>query len=233
MPSSRVLTVAGLLMGFLSLSPAIADTRPWYIGVGAGASTYGGPRGDETVVQVGELNPPSFTATRHVDRSATAFRLDAGYRCNRYFALEGAYADFGPASASLITTSPNRHYTDSNQVNGEGLNAVGLWPMTEKFELFGRVGLFHYHSDMNVGYVNVDYSTTPTPSVVSAGLRKSSTSGTTADIGAGIDYSIDERLAVRLALDCFRSKAKSPTSASPTQPMPAVHLVSVELLYNF
>lgn len=224
MEVSRVLTAAGVLAATVFLPPAFADTGPWYVGAGVGATRYGVPSGDDTFVHAGEFSPSAFTATTHTDNSATAFRLDAGYRFNRYLALEASYADFGSADSSFTSTSPDNTYAGHTKISGEGLGAVGFLPLTTDLELFGRAGLFHFKSRVNDGVVDV-VGLPGSQTVLSATFPEHSTIGTTGFLGAGADYALSDGFSLRAAWDYFRAKDYGE--------MVGVHLVSIELLYGF
>ena len=226
MKSSRVLMATGFLAGAISLSPAHADPGPWYVGAGAGATTYGGPSGDNTFVRAGEFTPSSFTATTHTDDSATNLRLDAGYRFSRYFALEGSYVDFGSTDTSFTTTSPSHLYTGSSKVSGQGLGAVGRWPLRDDFALFARAGLFRFKSDMNIAAVTVTGPAGGLQTVVSTAYPTRSASGTTGFLGAGADYALGGGFTLRAAWDYYRAKGDH-------LEMVGAHTLSVGVLYNF
>jgi opacity protein-like surface antigen len=225
---------AGALAGSLFLPPALADTGPWYVGASAGTAHYGVPSGDFTVVRAGQANPAGFSATSHADDSATAFRLEGGYRFNRYLALEASYADFGSANSTMTTTAPIKQYPGSIKISGEGLGAVGFLPLTDDLELFGRAGLFHFKYEMDGAVVNLNGATVLATTSVSA-----NTTGTTGYLGAGVDYALYGGFSLRAAWDYFRAADNSLDISNPpygmirTREKVGVHLVSIGLLYNF
>lgn len=134
-----------------------AERSPWYIGAGVGRSSFS--------VNASQLqsavSPPLpdggiFLGTREVtlDSDATNFKVYGGFQINRYFGVEAGYTDFGkvkfevrdippPCFASFCPTVIFFGPT-TGEISAEGwnLSAVGTLPLTERFELSGRLGAF-------------------------------------------------------------------------------------------
>jgi OmpA-OmpF porin, OOP family len=62
------------------------------------------------------------------DNRDTSLGLDAGYRFNRNFALEGGYTRLGDFSPSY-------------KARALSLSAIGLLPLEERFSLYGKAGV--------------------------------------------------------------------------------------------
>ncbi len=86
------------------------------------------------------------------DKTDFAFKLGLGYRFNDYFALEGAYYYLGKTKSTLnaggaLTTTDSNSASASARVHAEvkghmlALDAVGILPISDRFELFGKVGV--------------------------------------------------------------------------------------------
>ncbi len=76
------------------------------------------------------------------DMSWNAF---AGYRFNRYFALEAGYTDFGEATTSgFVTGIPTRVTAETTAFE---LVGVGRIPLGDSFSLYGKAGFFRFDSD--------------------------------------------------------------------------------------
>lgn len=90
-----------------------------------------------------------------LDEDDTGFKVFGGYRPNKYLAFEGAIVilgDFGPA--------------DAFSKDGLSLELVGILPIGQRFELFGKAGLFLWEVSVDAlctpfgsGFVCVEDST--------------------------------------------------------------------------
>jgi OmpA-OmpF porin, OOP family len=69
------------------------------------------------------------------DFKDTSWKLFGGYRFNRYLAAEGFYADLGKISIRRGTVNVSAEQTSI------GAAAVGILPLGQHFELFGKLGL--------------------------------------------------------------------------------------------
>lgn len=83
----------------------------------------------------GHLIP--FTSDAWVD--GMAGRLFAGYQFNKYLALEGGYS-FQENGFLKATTQ-----------NSGDLEAKGMWPITERFNIFGKLGGAYVSQDQQGG----------------------------------------------------------------------------------
>lgn len=79
-----------------------------------------------------------------------AFKIDAGYRFNPYFALEADYIDFGNPGSSFTGTGSDGNY--KLQVSGFAPFAVGTIPLGP-FEIFGKAGWLFSDNKLKV-YLN-------------------------------------------------------------------------------
>ena len=112
-----------------------------YVGFSAGQSDV-----DESMVIPGLLDPGGT-----VDGKDGAFKLFGGYQFNPNFALEAAFVDLGDMSYSgnFTGTPPLTGAVVGGRVQNSGLNlsAVGVVPLGQRFVLFGKVGMFLWHSE--------------------------------------------------------------------------------------
>lgn len=84
------------------------------------------------------------TFTSSADEKDHGYKLQAGYRFNRHFALEGGYANFGKYTYDASSPLPaTRHL--SLKTDAWTLAAVGSLPVAENFALFGKLGAAAYH----------------------------------------------------------------------------------------
>ncbi|HEV8444856.1 MAG TPA: outer membrane beta-barrel protein [Steroidobacteraceae bacterium] len=147
------------LVGLLALAGAAgaqgADHK-WYVGLDLGQSKFTGD-------QIRDYSK--------VDDHSSAYTLKAGYRFVPWFALEGGYTDLGEFSGDLIlfcpavvgVTCPAIHQKSS--LHGLLVNAVGIWPVAEHFQLNASLGAIYrelsvkQESDNGVAYDWTDKDT--------------------------------------------------------------------------
>lgn len=108
---------------------------------------------------------------------------------NKNFALEGGYADLGkPLTWNSTVTVPA---TGSVSANWKGkawtLAAVGLLPVTDQFEVFGKLGAHRWDVDVSASAVGGG----------GAAAGSWSDSGSSWLYGLGASYSFTKNLAVR------------------------------------
>jgi opacity protein-like surface antigen len=116
-------TRAVLFGSILALSFGTVHAEEWYVGLGAG------------VARVDELCDDA--PRQFCDEDGGAARLVAGWRPNRYFALEGSF-DF-----SGDYTAPGARAVGLDGDTGAffiGLNAIGFVPLGSRVSLYGGVG---------------------------------------------------------------------------------------------
>ena len=162
-----MMTVAALS---LAAGPALGQVdendngQGFYLGAGLGefsASVDGPPA-------VGEID---------LDSDDTSTKLFAGWRMNRFFAVQLDYIDFGQSSgtANLLNIR--------NDTSGLAPNIIGTLPIGF-FELFAKVGMMWYDVDL-------DIDNDPTLS----------DSGEDPIYGVGVGLTLVERLSLRLEYD--------------------------------
>jgi len=70
-----------------------------------------------------------------LDETTAGFKLFGGYRFTDHFGLEFGYADFGTQEAQMDTA------TLQTSVAGWTAEAMGVAPIGERFEIFGKAGM--------------------------------------------------------------------------------------------
>jgi len=76
------------------------------------------------------------------DAGDTAYKLGAGYNFLKYFGAEVEWIDGG---------SPEK-YGETIEISGWNFSAIGRWPVTEQFEVFGKLGALMWDADLR-GFV--------------------------------------------------------------------------------
>ena len=119
------------------------------------------------------------------DDEGTAWSVTAGYRFNRYLAVEASYVNLGTLSASnTIDLSPllgggsltlNREL----ETAGPALTAFGMLPLSDSWELYARAGILFADVDLTTGINGTGFS---------GGSRTTSFDSDSTTLGAGAQY---------------------------------------------
>jgi len=172
--------VCGLLIFAANAAPA-AD-RGFYFGASAGQSQYDFDMPDVPVfgvappILVGTPDPiftPFPTVPGPVggvigiatpakpllwlpgdDDEGTSWTVTAGYRINRYLAVEAGYVNLGTLSSTHTIARPaifgggTFNFSRELQTEGPTLTAFGVLPLSDSWQLFARVGMLFADSDL-------------------------------------------------------------------------------------
>ena len=173
----------------LSISTAHAEGS-WYVGFGAGQSNFDIDTGalDSAAIDAGFGS--SDTSVR--DDSDTAWKFFGGYRFNENMAVELGYVDLGEASTRTVTTGPNATIDADVDVSAVTLAVLGIYPINESFEVFGKVGAYRWDSDGKA--------------VTTAGGGASvseSDDGVDPMLGLGVSWNATENFAIRAEYEYF------------------------------
>jgi len=133
----------GAFRAFLILSASALVATAHAQQYGHRGAYAGGAVGPSTMSIEGDsLAVASATAsTLSTEQKSTAFKGYGGYRFNANFAAEGGFVSFGKFRATRTVTAPAAGTARSDiTVIGAYANAVGIAPVSEHFELFGKLG---------------------------------------------------------------------------------------------
>lgn len=179
-----------LTLALMAAPFAMADNNGWYGGVNLGQSKA---TIDDARITSGLLGSGLTAGPINNDDQHTAYKLFGGYQFNKNFALEGGYFDLGQFGFST-TTIPTGTLNGSINLKGVNLDAVGTLPITEKFSVFGRIGVTYAHANdsfAGTGAVNV---LDPNPSSRSTNLK----------VGLGLQYALTDALSLRAEIERYR-----------------------------
>jgi OOP family OmpA-OmpF porin len=87
-----------------------------------------------------------------VDDSGTAFRIVAGWRFNEHFAFEAGYHNFGDFEEAIVIDGAEEEAVLS--ADGFTLGAVGNLPLSDRFSLMGRAGMFFWDGNAEINDVS-------------------------------------------------------------------------------
>ncbi len=120
---------------------------------------------------VGAAVSQAYVNESGLDENDTGGKLFGGYRFNDYIAAEAEVYDFGDQSDSV----------NSFSVNGGGIALVGSVPVNDSFRVFAKGGIHSWNLDVS-GPIATQFQ---------------DTSDTDPYYGVGVDYSINNRWAIR------------------------------------
>lgn len=146
---------------------------------------------------------PAIVAAADTDDETSLAKYFLGFEVNRYFAIEGGYADFGTYSYT--------HNAARNNIDAKGifLDAVGKLPIGSSFSLFGKVG------------------------VVRAGLKGDARDDTNGfKLGLGAEYLFSSNFAVRGEYEAI-SKLDFVDKSGATGSQLQLQMLSVGLIYRY
>jgi OOP family OmpA-OmpF porin len=138
----KIITAVALAAGLVS-APAFAQS--WYVGFGAGIGNLGKTGQDITGLS---------NAT--IDDSDKTYTIRLGYRLSKHFAIEGGYYDLGKYTFSGRSGAID--VSGSAKAKSFGLSAVGILPMGDSFELYGRLGIEESEIKANANTTNLTAS---------------------------------------------------------------------------
>ena len=120
------------------------------------------------------------------------WKIFGGYMFNKYFAVEGAWVDFGDFSDTVVNPvflSPARAKLE---LDGFAISGVASYPVNEAFSVFGKLGVWAWSSDVKIAIV-------PGFSV------DTDDDGTDVMFGAGGSYHFTQAISVRAEWERFTS----------------------------
>lgn len=185
-------TTLGLaVLAALTSQFAMADDSGWYAGANVGQSRakIDDPRIAAQLLQSG------LTATSITDNNRdTGYKLFGGYQINKNFSLEGGYFNLG-RFGYVATTVPAGTLSGNIKLQGVNFDGVGILPVTERFSVFGRLGL---------NYAQARDNFTRTGGVPALANPNPSKNQVNYKFGAGLQYDLTEALAMRLEAERYR-----------------------------
>jgi OOP family OmpA-OmpF porin len=206
--------LASALAGFAAAGgqAAQADDAGWYGGLSVGQSRakIHDARNAAQLLGAGL----STTSIDDNDRD-TGFKLLAGKKFNRNFAVEGGYFNLGEFGFTANTAPPGS-LTGNIKLQGLNLDAVGILPFTEKFSAFGRVGLTYTEAKDTFRGTGAVTVSNPNPKKSEANYK----------VGAGLQYDFTRALALRGEWERYRINDAIGNKGD-------IDMVSVGLIYRF
>ncbi len=189
-----------------------ASDLGWYAGANVGRTKS---KIDDARITSRLLGGGFATSSISNDDSDTGYKLFAGYKFNRNFALEGGYFDLGRFGYSA-TTVPAGTLNGKIKLNGLNLDAVGILPINQKFSAFGRVGVNYADAKDSFSGTGAVVVTNPNPSKREANLK----------LGLGLQYDFTRSVGMRAEVERYRINDAVGSKGD-------VDMISAGLVYRF
>jgi len=199
-----------IAIGAVPASHAASPESGLYLGPGAGRASFDRDKGklDDAMEAAYRNVGLSFVASSSDVDDSDTFTALIGYRVGKHFAAEAAYADLG--TLDYRTTSGPRILPTVNTgvptvvaipvdptielaAKGTALSALGILPIGQRWDVFGRAGVFFANTKTKFGLA--------TPFTVTASAFPASS--TDSVLGIGAEINAGDHLSVRLEYQRF------------------------------
>ena len=179
--------------------------RGFYAGLGFGRSMATSWKAADFNAQLVALGEAASSIER---QDSEGFKVYTGYQFNKYFALEGGFADLNDVTATVLYLAPGAprgtsYFTAEN--DAWMLAAMGTLPVTKNMSVFGKLGASSWSSNQRASSIS-----TGGQLITNAGYPQTDTMTRGIDpyYGVGVSYSlVDELLAVRAEWERFEFDA--------------------------
>ena len=162
----------------------------WYIGAGIGHSRAN--IDEDRLTRSLTANGATMTGFSKDERGVGG-KLYVGKQLNQYFAIEGGLFDLGKFGFNA-TTSGNGVLNGEVGFRGVNLDLVGQLPLSQRFSVYGRLGMSYAQAKAHFTGNRLLVQTNPNPS-----QRKLN-----AKAGLGLEYKFSEALALRAEVERYR-----------------------------
>ena len=192
-----------------------------YIGIGPGVATAVG-LDDDLIIAAEWLQAITGADTvATADDSSTGAKFFVGYAFNKFFALEGFYANLGEYTITAVADDGfDSTAVDKWTVRGFGVAATGALPLNNWLALFGKLGFVSW---------DLEYESTISDTTGLSGiLFTGSESGTSPLFGVGAEFDFSSRWALRAEYERYIDIGEQDTFGHFD-----VDLMSVSAIFRF
>ena len=213
MKLSKISGMLGLVaLGLVGSAPVMAQDSGWYAGFNVGKTKA---KIDDERITTGIVGAGFVVTSIRDDDDGTGFKVFGGYQFNKFFAFEGGYFDLGKLGYEAATL-PLGTLNGQIKVKGFNFDAVLNLPFTEKFSVFGRVGVTSAEAKDS-------FSGTGAIVVLSPNPRERATN---AKFGGGLQYDFTKSFGMRAEVERYRINDAVGNKGD-------IDLVSLGMLFRF
>jgi OmpA-OmpF porin, OOP family len=164
--NARQVIATGIVAAMLGLGPMIASAQEGpYFGLFYGKASNDISQSDlnslvaDITVGIGGTNP---TGSSDINDMDSIWGAQVGYRFNRFVAAEAGYIDLGKAAYTANLVSNFGIGNESYQARGRFLSSgptvavLGILPLGQRFDLYGRGGIYFADTRFRVRFVFSD-----------------------------------------------------------------------------
>lgn len=175
-----------------------ADKAGWYAGIDIGRSRLGMNGADVD----GAFANQGIGSSTSLDQTDTSLGINAGYRFNNYFALEGAYQHLGSFDYSATTGTDT--IDGKFKASALSLAGVGIYPLSPQWSLYGKAGLTRTDAKLEA---SSESGLTPT--------ENTSHTGTGLLFGAGVTFDFARNFFAKAGWDRYTKVGDGTTGSGP------------------
>lgn len=208
----------------LGLAALAATAAPVATAEGTGTGWYGGANIGRTGATIDDERIRSGVAGQGLGTASIedrdqdkGYKILGGYQFNRNFAVEAGFFDLGSFGYTAHTT-PTGSLTGDVRIKGVNLDLVGIFPLTEKWSLLGRVGATSART-------NGSFSATGAGRVPYANANPRERA-VNPKVGVGVMYDFNESWALRGEAERYRINDAVGNKGD-------VDMLSIGLIYRF
>jgi OmpA-OmpF porin, OOP family len=216
-----------LLLAVAGTANAAPKGAGFYIGASGGQAKYAEQDRDDfddIVFDAFSSNGvPVLSVQSDLDDADNTLGVFAGYRFNRYVAVEAGYVDLGELdyTADVIVLSGGMQPADVGVtvgVKGPLVSGMGIWPINDVWEVYGRAGLIVSSTEIKVRIQLFGFSDTVPESKTSVDSM----------IGLGTAVHLGERVSLRLEYQRFGAVGDEDTTGETN-----IDVVNLGILARF
>ena len=145
------------------------------------------------------------------DDTDTGWKLFVGYKFNSYVSAEGGYIDFGESDADDVVLGIP--VSAEAEVDGFFLTGIASWPLYDKFNIFGKIGVLFWDVDVDASGGGTTVSDDET--------------GTDIMFGLGAEYIFTNKISARVEWEHFNNVGDSDIGDTD------IDLISGSILFRF
>jgi len=175
-----------------------ADKTGWYAGLDIGRSRLGMNGSDVD----GAFANQGIASSTSLDQTDTAYGVNAGYRFNPYFAVEGGYMRLGSFDYSASTGTDT--IDGKFKASALSLAGVGIYPFSSQWSVYGKAGVTRTDAELEA---SAESGLTPT--------ENTSHNATGLLFGAGVMYDFDRSFFAKAGWDRYTKVGDSSTGNGP------------------